>query len=129
MKTALLAISAALIGAGQGLQSFANGEDAPEAAAPPAAASDTEAPKRGRGRPPGGSAAPAKSAEQAPEAPAEDDAAARFEANRALIKPLVDDSQGEDVKKVIAKYSKDGLKALPLEHQAAFEKDLAALSY
>jgi len=125
MKLALLAISATLIGAGQGLQAFANGEETPESAAPATGGGEAEAPKR-RGRPPGGAAA--KPAEPEAAAPAEDDAA-RFERNRGLIKPLVDDAKGEDVKKVIAKYSKDGLKNLPAEHQAAFEKDIAALSY
>jgi len=129
MRTALLAIAAALIGAGNGLQDFANDAENPNAA-PATPTGDGEAPKR-RGRPPG-AAAIAKAAEPVPgaaaEAAAEDDAT-RFERNRALIKPLVDAAQGEDVKKVIAKYSKDGLKALPAASQADFEKDIAALSY
>lgn len=78
-------------------------------------------PKR-RGRP------PHKASEEKPAEPEKDDAA-RFEANRALIKPLVDASQGEDVKKVIAKYSKTGLKDVPAASQADFEKDIAALGY
>lgn len=128
MKLALLAISAAFIGAGNGLQAFANGEEAPESAAPtPAPAGDGAEPRK-RGRPPGAAAAKPPEGATAGNTTAEDDTA-RFESNRALIKQLVDAGQGEDVKKVIAKYSKTGLKDLPADKQADFEKDIAALSY
>lgn len=53
-----------------------------------------------------------------------------YEDLRAMIEPLVKGGQGEDVKKVIAKYGAN-LKdiATKPETHAAFEKDLAALSY
>jgi len=127
-KITFLAVAAALIGAGEGLANFANGAEDPNDPnpAPTPPTGDGEAPTKRRGRPPGAASKPAE--QETPAAPAEDDAA-RFERNRGLIKPLVENQQGEELKKVIAKYSKDGLKNLPSEHQAAFEKDVAALSY
>lgn len=118
-KFAFLGISAILIAAGNAAKAFADStpDDATtgtgEAAATPR-----------RGRPAGSTNKPAEGDTAAGPTDAE-----RFEANRALIKPLVDASQGEDVKKVIAKYSKNGLKDLPAASQADFEKDIAALSY
>lgn len=79
-----------------------------------------EAPRRGR---PPKAAPPAAPAE---DSPSDED---RYQANRALIEPLVKGGQGEDVKKVITKYSKEGLKGLPADKQADFEKDIEALSY
>lgn len=83
-----------------------------------------EAPKR-RGRPPGSGAAGAAT----PPAGDTTTDADRFQGNRALIDPLVKDGQGEEVKKVIAKYSKTGLKDIPAASQADFEKDIEALNY
>lgn len=55
-----------------------------------------------------------------------------YEELQAIIKPLVEDSKGDEVKKVIAKHANGGnLKALvelPQNH-AAFEKDIAALAF
>lgn len=53
-----------------------------------------------------------------------------YEELRASIEPLVKAGQGEDVKKVIAKYGVNlrEIATKPGTH-AAFEKDLAALSY
>lgn len=124
----ILAVSAALIGAGKGLEDFANGKGIPEGGesltnkAPTAGEENEKPPVGRRGRPP--------STDKAP--PVEDDGAndaGRFENNRALIKPLIENSQGDEVKKIIAKYSKTGLKDIPAANQAEFEKDIAALSY
>lgn len=52
-----------------------------------------------------------------------------YEELRALIEPFVKEGRGEEVKKVISKYSAGGLKTMEAKHHAAFEKDLAALSY
>lgn len=51
-----------------------------------------------------------------------------YEELRALIEPLVKGGQGAEVKKIIAKYGTT-LKDMPPQHHAAFEKDLATLSY
>lgn len=64
------------------------------------------------------------------EEPAAETEGKSYEELRASIEPLVKAGQGEDVKKVIAKYGAN-LKEIatkPGTH-AAFEKDLAALSY
>ncbi len=52
-----------------------------------------------------------------------------YEELKALIKPLVEEGRGEEVKKVIAKYSTGGLKMMEVQHHANFEKDITALSY
>lgn len=80
----------------------------------------------------------APKAEKPAEKPAEPETAAEepaaegksYEELRALIEPLVKGGQGEDVKKVIAKYGENlkDIATKPGTH-AAFEKDLAALSY
>lgn len=127
MKVIMLAVAAALIGAGNGLNAFANGEDVPET---PASGGEPAAPKRGRGRPPGGSATTETTTATGPTD------AERFETNRSLIKPFVEgdkekgiEPQGPTIKNIIGKYSKTGLKDLPADKQAEFEKDIAALSY
>lgn len=74
--------------------------------------------------------------EPEPETPApteaKEEGGKTYDELRELIQPLVKGGQGEDVKKVIAKYAPEGglkvLATLP-QHHAAFEKDLAALSY
>lgn len=121
-KYTFLGLAAILSAGGAAAKAYADGaeEPAPATGAP----ADGEPAKRGRGRPPGGSAAPAEPAGGAGPTDAE-----RFEANRALIKPLVDAGQGEEVKKVIAKYSKTGLKDLPAASQTLFDLDIAALAY
>lgn len=88
-------------------------------------AGDGEPAKPRRGRPPGGTPAgePAGGGATGPTD------AERLESNKALIKPLVESGNGEEVKKVIAKYSKTGLKDITAADQKAFETDIAALSY
>ncbi len=136
-KAILITVGTALVAFGEALQNTV--EDSPEttgtqapaaggeapAAGGEAPAAGGEAPKR-RGRPPGGGTPAAATAGDTSTGPTD---AERFEKNRALIKPLIDAAQGEDVKKVISKYSKSGLKDLPAESQAAFETDIAALTY
>lgn len=92
-----------------------------------AATPSGEEPKR-RGRPPGSTNAPKEPA-ATPSGPTDEE---RFEKNKALIKPLVDNQQGEDVKKITMKYvapNTSGIKNILPENQAAFEKDIAALAY
>lgn len=116
-KSILITVGAALVAFGEALQNI-KAEDA-------APAGDTEAPKR-RGRPPGGTATtPADTGATGPT----DDDAARLAKNKALIAPLVEGGNGDEVKKVIAKYSKTGLKDIPAASQADFAKDIDALSY
>lgn len=55
-----------------------------------------------------------------------------YEELRALIEPYVKGGQGEDVKKLIKKYDPSetpSIKTMPAKNHAAFEKDLATLSY
>lgn len=119
-KSTLQFLAAFLSAAAAVAAAHANG--APEDTAAPAGGDAENKPRRGR--PPGGSAA----------APAGDTATGptdeeRLASNQALIKPLIDDNKGEEVKAVIAKYSKAGLKGIPTASQAAFAKDIEALTY
>lgn len=88
----------------------------------PAPGGETE-PKKPRGRPAGST-----TKVEEPTGPNDEE---RLAANKQLIAPLVaaPANQGEEVKKVISKYSATGLKGLPAEKQADFEKDIAALTY
>lgn len=93
------------------------------------------APKR-RGRPPAATPAttetsvetaapePEKTPEPAPENTDEE----RYLSNRALIEPIVKANKGLEVKKVINKYA-PSLKEIPADKQAAFVKDMEALTY
>lgn len=78
-------------------------------------------------------AAPAEPA--TPETPAEPAAEATtqegksYDDLRAIIEPFVKEGRGEEVKKIIAKYSAGGLKTMEAKHHASFEKDIAALGY
>lgn len=71
----------------------------------------------------------------APTVPAGDITNPKYQEHRALINPLVtgDQSTAElraEVKKIVEKYSPNGgLKVMAEKHHAAFEKDIAALSY
>lgn len=114
-KTALVAIAAALVAIAQELD--------PEQANGAAPETGGEAPAKRRGRPPGSGAATGETT--APTAAA----GKTYDELKALIQPLVEAGQGEDVKKVIGKYSSTGLKDIPAKDHAQFEKDLAALSY
>lgn len=93
---------------------------------PPAETTTTEA----------AAAEPEKPAETpAATAPAGDITNPKYEEHRALIMPLVkgDQSTAElraEVKKIVEKYSPHGgLKVMADKNHAAFEKDIAALSY
>jgi hypothetical protein len=127
--TTKIAIAGLLSAAGSLLHAFATEFGAAEVATSPEAAAAPEAPKK-RGPKPA-AAAPAEPA--APEVPAEPQEQSTegksYEELRALIEPLVKGGQGEDVKKVIAKYSQTGLKGMEAKHHAAFEKDIQALAY
>lgn len=85
--------------------------------------------KRGRKA---AAAAPAQEpapAETAQPDPAEPEVTGKtYEELRALIKPLVEGGQGAEVKQVIQKYAASLKEIQPKDH-AAFEKDIAALSY
>lgn len=118
-KYTFLGLAAILTAAGSAAKAYADGTEAPTEAA-----GDTPEPKR-RGRPPGGAAASDAPGGGAT-GPTDEE---RFGKNRELIKPLVEGGQGEEVKKVIAKYSKTGLKDIPATSQADFAKDIEALSY
>jgi len=123
MKTAILALAAAasaLANAAVEMLRHIQG-DAPTESEPEDNTDTPTAPAtRGRGRPP-------KAAAETPAAiPAP--VGKTYEELRALIEPLVEDGKGEDVKKIVGKYSQSGLKALPADKQAAFIRDIEALS-
>lgn len=87
---------------------------------------ETPAPAKRRGRPPGTTAP----AEAKAEAPAEEEkkvVGKTIEELRSLIEPLVKGGQGDDVKKVIAKYAPKLGEIDPKDH-GAFQKDIEALS-
>lgn len=121
-KYAFIGLASILVAAGTAAKAYADGT---EDNTPPAGGGE-DTPKRGRGRP------PAEKPAETVASPAGDtakDAEEQFQANRALIDPLIKNKQGEDVKKVISKYSKTGLRDLPAASQADFEKDIEALTY
>lgn len=127
--TTKIALAGLLSAAGNLLNAFAT-EFGAEAPASPEAAAAPETPKRGR-KPAAAATPAAETAETATDvATPESTAGKTYEELRALIGPLVKAGQGEDVKKVIAKYAAN-LKELETkpEHHASFEKDLAALAY
>jgi len=82
---------------------------------------EEEKPKQRRGRP----AAEEKPAHEKDESKA---SGKTYDDMRAVIKPLVDEARGEEVKKVIAKYA-TSLKEMDPKDYPAFEKDIAALTY
>ena len=53
----------------------------------------------------------------------------RWEANKLRIKPFVEEGKGEEVRKIVAKYSATGMKDIPADKQADFEKALEALTF
>jgi hypothetical protein len=130
-NTTKVAIAGLLSAAGAVLNALAaeysGGEVQPEA----------EAPKRGTRKAAAAAPDPEKPITPAPaETVAEPEALAEgggktYDELRALIAPVVKDGQGEEVKKIIKKYAGEGgsLKTLEAKHHAAFEKDIAALSY
>lgn len=125
-KTTRIAIAGLLSAAGAALNAFAaelNGgevstEPAPEPAAPKK--------RKGAAAQPEPPVEPEKGAEPAPD---EDEPKGKtYEELRALIEPLVKDGKGAEVKKIIAKYGASLREIQPKDH-AAFEKDIATLSY
>jgi len=135
--TTLLAIAAVLSAFAEELKSWAG--TAPTSATPAPAednGTETEAPApKKRGRPAAAPVAPTEPEAEAPAAPAPVATPApaaptgkTYEELRDLIKPLVEEGRGEEVKKVISKYG-SSLKEIDAKHHAAFEKDIAALSY
>lgn len=123
-QTTKIAVAGLLSAAGAVLSAFAaefNGGEAEPAA-------ETPAPKKTTKKTP----TPAAATEEKPaetEEKKEETVGKTYEELRALIEPLVKAGQGEDVKKIIAKYSEAGLKGMESKNHAAFEKDIAALSY
>lgn len=137
-----IAIAHLLAAGGSLLNAFATefgGEDAP---------ATPEAPKRGKKAAAAVVETPAEPAAEAaavapdkpvetpaPTVPAGDITNPKYQEHRALINPLVtgDQSTAElraEVKKIVEKYSPNGgLKVMAEKHHAAFEKDIAALSY
>lgn len=100
----------------------AQGVDPTPAAAKPKKTSKAEKPAEKPADP-----APA---ETAAETTTEETKAKTYDELKAMIEPLVKNAQGPDVKKVIAKYAVNLQElATKPEHHAAFETDLAALSY
>jgi len=88
-------------------------------------------PAKRRGRPPGSTNTPKPAetpAASTPAASAETPEQA-LEKRKAIIKPYVDAQKGEEVKKIIAKYSTTGLKDIPDAKLAEFKNDLATLDY
>lgn len=120
--TALAAAATALV---SGDNSCGNAAAIPTADAEPAP-EETQAPTKRRGRPPG-SAAPAETKAEAPAEEEKKPAGKTIEELRSLIEPLVKDGQGDDVKKVIAKYAPKLSEIDPKDH-AAFLKDIEALN-
>lgn len=108
-------IGLALIAAGQVLATNGETSNASTSEAP----AGGEAPKRGRGRPPGGGGS---------SEPDKGSGVKTYEELRAIVQPLIEGGQGPDVKKVVAKYSASGLKDLKAEDQPAFLKDIDALT-
>jgi len=53
----------------------------------------------------------------------------RWEANKQRILPLAQAGHGLAIKNIVAKYSATGMKDIPADKQAAFEKDLEALTF
>lgn len=135
-NTTKIALAGLLSAAGSLLNALAaeyGGADSPQRTDTPEPGTPAEAPKKTRGKAAAPTAEkPAEPAAETPAEPSEEPAAEgkSYEELRALIEPLVKGGQGEDVKKVIAKYGAN-LKEVSTKPQthAAFEKDLAALSY
>jgi hypothetical protein len=129
-NTTKVAIAGLLSAAGAVLNAFATEFGGSEAQP------EAEAPKGKRGKTAAAAPTVETPATAAPETTAEPEAAAEGEGKtydelRALIAPVVKDGHGEEVKKIIKKYAGEGgsLKTLEAKHHAAFEKDIAALSY
>jgi hypothetical protein len=138
--TTKTAIAGLLSAAGAVLTAFAaefGGAMPPDAPAEPATPADPPKPAKAKKEKP----APAPATEPEPEQPASEPAGESEEAPtgksyeelKALIEPLVKEGRGEEVKKLIKKYDPEStppsIKTMPAKNHAAFEKDLATLSY
>lgn len=104
-KETLLALGAALIAMGQELGASA---DDTNGGTDPGEGGGENKPKRGR--------------------PAKEPPGKTLDDMKELVRPLLEEGRTEEVKKAVAKYSKTGIKDIPPESFAAFEKDIAALS-
>jgi hypothetical protein len=107
--------------------------DLAPASAEAAAAPQPEPEKPKRGRQAKAETAPAQEPEKpevTEEAPKEATTTTgkTYDELKAIIKPFVEDGQGAEVKKIIAKYA-PSLKEIDPKDHAAFEKDIAALGY
>lgn len=129
-----ITIAGLLAAAASVLNAFASelGTEAPasaEAAAAPQP--EPEKPKRGRQAKAEAPATPEpEKPEVTEEAPKEATTTTgkTYDELKAIIKPFVEDGQGAEVKKIIAKYA-PSLKEIDPKDHAAFEKDIAALGY
>lgn len=122
-KTTILALAtaaSALATAASALAEECGGEST-VTTAPDEKPEATEAAPTGRGRGRG------KAAPAAEEEPAKSGVQS-YDELKDLIKPLVEEKRGEEVKKVIAKYGAS-LKEIADDKKAAFVKDIEALSY
>jgi len=83
-----------------------------------------------RGRPPKENPATPPTEENPTTPPAEEPVkgAKTEEELREVIKPLVEDGRGEEVKKLIAKHGGTKLADLPAKNHAAFVRDIEALA-
>jgi len=118
-KSTLIAIAAALtaIASELGVTGATNAadndtDDTPETPAAPTSGRGSRGPR----------AAKPKEEVEAP-------AGKTVEELKAIIKPLIDDARGEEVKKLIAKHGGTKLADLPPEAHEAFIKDIDAISY
>lgn len=112
-NTTLLALAAALTALASAIT-----EECGSAAAAPETTTGEEAPAPSkRGRPPGKPAAE----KEAPESKTLDEL-------KEIIKPLVAEGRGAEIKAILKKLDCEALKDLPAEKQAAFLKDVEALS-
>lgn len=132
-----ITIAGLLAAAASVLNAFASELGAePPASAEAAAAPqpEPEKPKRGRQAKAEAPATPEPEkpevTEEAPkeEKPATTATSKTYDELKAIIKPFVEDGQGAEVKKIIAKYA-PSLKEIDPKDHAAFEKDIAALGY
>lgn len=133
-NNALIAIAAAATALAAAATALVSGDNScGNAATPTPAADDTPAqeevttPTKRRGRPPG-TAAPVVDVKPEPEAAAEPEPTGmKLEELQALIKPLIEEGKGAEVKKVISKYAPK-LSEIAAKDHKAFSKDIEALS-
>lgn len=132
-NNALIAIAAAATALAAAATALVSGDNSCGSVAATPAADDTPAqdeapaPTKRRGRPPGTSA-PVVDVKPEPEAEVEPEPTGmKLEELQALIKPLIEEGKGTEVKKVISKYAPKLSEIAPKDHKA-FSKDIEALS-